>query len=148
MKTKKEIAAAKFLEGYNCAQSVLYSFCEELRIDENIALKAVCGLGAGMGRKEEVCGAVTGGIVVIGLKYGRGANDDRTATELTYTKTQVLMERFSEKHGTYVCRKLLKGCELTTEEGQQYFKDNDLLNKTCNLCVENVVEILENIMRD
>ncbi|MCX5804918.1 MAG: C-GCAxxG-C-C family protein [Proteobacteria bacterium] len=146
MKTKKEIAAAKFLEGYNCAQSVLYSFCDELGIDENIALKTACGFGAGMGRKEEVCGAVTGGIMVIGLKYGRGKNDDRTATELTYAKTRELMERFSEKHGTFICRKLLNGCELTTEEGQQYFKENDLLNTKCKLCVESVVDILEDIL--
>jgi C_GCAxxG_C_C family probable redox protein len=146
MKTKKEIAAAKFLEGYNCAQSVLYSFCDELMIDKNIALKIACGFGAGMGRKEEVCGAVTGGIMVIGLKYGRGKNDDRTATDLTYARTGELMERFSEKHGTFICRKLLNGCELTTEEGQQYFKENDLLKKTCKLCVESVVEILEGII--
>jgi C_GCAxxG_C_C family probable redox protein len=146
MKTKKDIAVAKFLEGYNCAQSVIYSFCEELRIDENIALKTACGFGAGMGRKEEVCGAVTGGIMVIGLKYGRGKNDDRTATELTYAKTSELMDRFSEKHGTFICRKLLKGCELTTEEGQQYFKENDLLNTKCKLCVESVVDILEDIL--
>ena len=146
MKTKSEIAVAKFLEGYNCAQSVLYSFCHELQIDENAALKTACGFGGGMGRKEEVCGAVTGGIMVIGSKYGRGKNDDRTTTELTYSKTRELMERFSEKHGTFICRKLLNGCELTTEEGQKHFKENDLLNRTCRLCVESVVQILECIV--
>ena len=104
-------------EGYNWAQSVFYSFCNDLQINENTALKIVCGFGAGMGRKEEVCGAVTGGIIVISAKYGIGKNDDRTATELTYAKTRELMERFSEKHGTFICRKLLSGCELTTEEG-------------------------------
>jgi C_GCAxxG_C_C family probable redox protein len=146
MRTKKEIATAKFLEGYNCAQSVLYSFCDEFQIDENTALKMSCGFGAGMGRQEEICGAVTDGIIVIGLKYGRGKNDDNPAKELTYAKTRELMKRFSEKHGTYVCRKLLNGCELTTEEGQKYFKENDLNNKTCKLCVESVVEILESII--
>jgi C_GCAxxG_C_C family probable redox protein len=144
--TKVELAVSKMTEGYNCAQSVFFSFCDDLQIDKNIALKMVTGLGAGMGRKEEVCGAVTGGIVVIGAKYGRGENEDRTATELTYRRTRDLMDKFAEKHGTFICRKLLHGCDLTTEEGRKYFKDKDLLNKACVPCVRTVVEILEHIM--
>ena len=125
---------------------MLYAFREESDLSEETALKIVCGLGAGMGRREEVCGAVTGGIIVVGAKYGRGENDDRTATELTYAKTRELMERFSQKHGTVICRKLLNGCELTTEEGQRQFKENDLLNKICVPCVQTVVEILDSLM--
>jgi C_GCAxxG_C_C family probable redox protein len=146
MKNRTEIAVCKFLEGYNCAQSVLYSFCEVLQFDRNTALKIACGFGAGMGRKEEVCGAVTGGIIVIGAKYGRGERDDRTATELTYKKTRELMDRFEKKHGTFICRKLLNGCELTTEEGQKHFKDNRLADTICRPCVRSVVEILDDIM--
>jgi C_GCAxxG_C_C family probable redox protein len=148
MKTRSEIAVTKFLEGYNCAQSVVYSFCEDIQLDEDTALKMACGFGAGMGRKGEVCGAVSGGIIVIGSKYGRGKNDDRSVTDLTYAKTRELMKRFSEKHGTVICRTLLNGCELTTEEGQKYFKENDLLNKTCRLCVKSAVEILEHVIYD
>jgi C_GCAxxG_C_C family probable redox protein len=125
---------------------MLYAFREESNLSEETALKIACGLGAGMGRKEEVCGAVTGGIIVVGAKYGRGKNDDRTALELTYAKTQELMNRFSEKHGSVICRKLLNGCELTTEEGQKRFKESDFLNKICVPCVQTVVEILESII--
>ena len=125
---------------------MLYAFREESGLSEETALKIACGLGAGMGRKEEVCGAVTGGIIVIGAKYGRGVNDDRTATEKTYAKTRELMDKFTKRHGTFICRKLLNGCELTTEEGQKQFKENDLLNKTCKPCVQSVVEILEGIV--
>jgi C_GCAxxG_C_C family probable redox protein len=125
---------------------VLYAFREESNLPEETALKIACGLGAGMGRKEEVCGAVTGGIIVIGAKYGRGANDDRTATDETYAKTRELMDQFAKRHDTFICRRLLNGCELTTEEGQKQFKENDLLNKTCKTCVQSVVEILEGIV--
>ncbi|MCX6089677.1 MAG: C-GCAxxG-C-C family protein [Candidatus Atribacteria bacterium] len=83
MKSRTEIAISKFLGGYNCAQSVFYSFCDDLQFDKNTALKLACGFGAGMGRKEEVCGAVTGGILVIGAKYGRDEKSDRTSTEAT-----------------------------------------------------------------
>ena len=147
MKSKSDIAVEKLLSGYNCAQSVFYSFCEDLHFDKNTALKMACGLGAGMGRKEEVCGAVTGGIVVIGAKYGRGEKDERTATESTYAKTRELMDRFAAENGAFICRRLLGGCELTTDEGQKQFKENDLLNKTCKACVRSAVGILESIMQ-
>jgi C_GCAxxG_C_C family probable redox protein len=146
MKTKSEIAVDKFLSGYNCAQAVFFSFCDELGIDKNTALKIACGFGGGMGRKGEVCGAVSGGILVIGAKYGRGENEDRTVTDFTYKKTRELMDLFAAKQGTFICRKLLDGCELTTEEGQNQFKENDLHNKICKLCVQSVVEILEEIL--
>ncbi len=124
---------------------MLYAFREESDLPEETALKIACGLGAGMGRKEEVCGAVTGGILVLGMQHGRGSKDDRSAMELTYTKTRELMDEFSKKHGTFICRKLLHGCELTTEEGQRHFKENDFLKKICTPCVQSVVEILESI---
>jgi len=147
MNNKVEIAVDKFMSGYNCAQSVFYSFCDDLHFDKETALKLACGFGGGMGRKEEVCGAVTGGIIVIGLKYGRSEKTDRTATEITYKKTRELMDGFAKKHGSYICRKLLNGCELTIEEGQKQFKENDLLNKICKPCVQSVVEILEPIIK-
>jgi C_GCAxxG_C_C family probable redox protein len=146
MKSKTEIAISKFLGGFNCAQSVLYSFCDDLQIDKNTALKLACGFGAGMGRKEEVCGAVTGGIMVIGAKYGRDEKGERASTETTYEKTRELMDCFAQKHGSFICRKLLEGCDLTTNEGQKQFKEKDLLNRTCAPCVKSVVEILEKLL--
>lgn len=143
---KSEQAVAKFVSGFNCAQSVLFVFCDDLGLDKNQALKISCGFGAGMGRKEEVCGAVSGGILVIGAKYGRGENDERQSTEVTYAKIRELMDRFSQQHGTYLCRRLLRGCELTTDEGQNIYLDNDYFNKVCKPCVKSVVEILETII--
>ena len=90
MNNKLDIAVAKFQEGFNCSQAVMYSFSDELQIEKEIALKLACGFGAGMGRKEEVCGAVTGGIIVIGCKYGRGEKDDPAATELTYRARKIV----------------------------------------------------------
>ncbi len=146
MNSKSEIALEKFREGYNCAQSVFYCFCDDLGFDKNTALKLATGFGGGMGRKEEVCGAVTGGIMALGAKYGRGEKDVHAATEGTYKKTRELMDRFAAKHGTFICRQLLGGCELTTEEGQKHYRENDLFHKVCKPCVESVVEILEEIM--
>jgi C_GCAxxG_C_C family probable redox protein len=112
-----------------------------------VALKIACGLGAGMGRKEEICGAVTGGILVLGMRHGRGSKDDRSATDLTYLQTKKLMEEFAKKHGTYICRQLLNGCELTAEEGQKIFKEKDMKNKVCVPCIQSVAGILEEIIK-
>jgi C_GCAxxG_C_C family probable redox protein len=146
MKSKSEIAVEKFLEGFSCAQSVLYSFCDDLHLEKNIALKIACGFGAGMGLKGEVCGAVTGGIIVLGIKYGRGEHDEQTAMYFTYTKTRELMTLFARKHGSYICKQLIHGLDLTSEEGQKQFMEKDLLNKSCKPCVQSVVEILENLV--
>jgi C_GCAxxG_C_C family probable redox protein len=146
MTPKTDIAFQKFASGFNCAQSVVFSFCNDLDLDENTALKLACGFGAGMGRKQEVCGAVSGGIMVIGMKYGQARADDRNAKEKTYTMTRELMKRFEQKHGSCSCKALLKGCELLTEDGQKEFKEKDLHNKVCKECVRSVVEILEKML--
>jgi C_GCAxxG_C_C family probable redox protein len=143
---RTEVAVEKFCEGYNCAQAVFYSFCDYLSFDKDTALKLSCGFGAGMSRKEEVCGAVSGGIMVIGMMYGRGKNQDRSLTEQTYLRTQELMDKFTERHGTFICRALLEDCDLTTLEGQKEFKEKDLLKKVCKKCVKNAVEIIEDII--
>ncbi len=145
MGTPLDMALAKFAEGYNCSQSVLHAHCDELGLDRNTALRLACGLGAGMGRKGEVCGAVSGGVLVLGLRHGRGENDGRSATDTTYAKVRELMDRFQQRHGTVRCRELLGGCDLATPEGQKAFKEKDLFQRVCMPCVETVVRILEEI---
>jgi C_GCAxxG_C_C family probable redox protein len=140
MKTKTEIATEKFLSGYNCAQSVLFAFAPELGLDADMALKLSNGFGAGMARHGEVCGAVSGGIMALGLKYGRGARQDRSATEQTYQKVLELMSRFEKQHGSCLCRELLNGCDLRTAQGQAHFKEQDLLHNKCVGCVQTVVK--------
>jgi C_GCAxxG_C_C family probable redox protein len=145
MNTKRDAAVAKFIEGYNCAQSVLWAQCVDAQIDGDVALRLACGFGAGMARKQEVCGAVTGGILALGLLHGRGGNDDASATERCYAKTRELMERFRERHGTILCRELLHGCELATPEGRAAFTENDLKTCVCIPCVETVMTILDDL---
>ena len=60
-----EKAVGKFKEGFNCAQSVLYSYADELGLPDDLAMKIATGFGGGMGRTQEVCGAVTGALMVI-----------------------------------------------------------------------------------
>ena len=146
MKTKSEIAAEKMTEGFNCTQAIFYAHCDALQFEKDLALKIASGFGGGMGRKGEVCGAVSGGIIVLGFKYGNIQKEDHSAKERVYAKTRELMDQFQKRHGTYICRDLLKGCDLTTLKGYNDFKEKDLFNRTCKPCVESVVEILDKIM--
>jgi len=146
METHAEIAEAKFREGYNCAQSILFSFCEKLGLDTEAALKLSCGLGAGMGRQGEVCGAVSGGIVVLGLKFGRGKSDTSAETDLTYSKIREFMNLFFAKHRSCICRELLNGCDLRTPEGQSYYINNEYFNLICRPCVRDAAALVEHMI--
>jgi len=146
MSIRSDLAVQKLLAGYNCAQSTLYPSCDDLGLDRDTALNPSCGFGAGMGRRQEVCGAVTGGILALGLRHGRGEGQDKTPTEETYRKVRELTAQFESARGSCICRTLLQGCDLNTPAGQQSFKQNDLLNKTCKRCVQTAVETLETLL--
>lgn len=142
--SKQIKAVNRFNAGFNCAQSVLSPFAEEMDIDKNTILIMTQGFGAGMGRLQETCGAVTGAYMVLGLKYGGSIPDDNR-NEKTIGKIQEFTHRFKEKHSVTTCRELLN-CDLKTDEGQQYFSDNSLHDTVCSKCVSNAVEILEELI--
>lgn len=145
MTAKMDIAAEKFAAGYNCAQSVVYAFCDELGLNKDLALKLATGFGGGMGHQQEVCGAVTGGILILGAKHGRGENAPRSVSDATYAKTRELFARFYELHGACLCRDLLPGCDLNTPAGQQKFKEQNLRETICKHCVRDAVRIVEEL---
>jgi C_GCAxxG_C_C family probable redox protein len=146
MGQKSEFAVRAFQEGCNCAQSVLHPFCVDLGLDPGLGLKVASGFGGGMGRTGEVCGAVSGAILAIGLRYGGREKGDRVALEGVCGKTRELILQFKRRHGTVLCRELLHGCDLSTEEGHKVFMERDLRNKTCRPCVETAVALLEELL--
>lgn len=104
--TKTEKAETLFRSGCNCAQAVFAAFADGFGLDEELAKRVSCGLGGGVGRLREVCGAVTGATLVLGLRHG----SDRTAT---YPAVQDFCSRFKAETGSLVCRELLSGTGAT-----------------------------------
>ncbi len=145
--THAEKAVEKFKSGFNCSQSVLYSHAQELHLDPDTALRIANGFGAGMGRKQEVCGAVSGGVMVLGLLYGRGEHDGRERHENTYSLVQKLFDAFIKKYGTVNCKQLLSGCSLLTEEGRRRFHDGGLHEK-CHEYAAAVCDILDGLREE
>lgn len=103
----QERAEALFLEGYNCAQAVFAAYSEELGMDFETALKLSSSFGGGMGRLREVCGAVSGMLMVVGLKYGYSDPKDKKAKADHYALVQKLAKKFEEQNGSILCRELL-----------------------------------------
>ena len=103
-----EKAAELFLQGYNCAQAVAVAFCDVTGLSEHQAAKLASSFGGGMGRMREVCGAVSGMLLVAGMLYGYGTPGDDVSKKRHYTLVQQLAGSFREQTGSIVCREILK----------------------------------------
>lgn len=104
--TNEEKSEQLFLSGLNCAQSVFCAFAEGFGMDLETAKKVSCGLGGGVGRLREVCGAVTGATLVLGMRHGPDKAE-------VYPKVQEFCARFKDECGSIVCRELTAGTGAT-----------------------------------
>ncbi len=104
-------AEALFRQGFNCAQSMVAAFADELGLDRETALRLASSFGGGMGRLRETCGALTGLFMIAGLACGYADPGDAAAKAAHYRLIQSLAERFREAHGSLLCRDLLADVE-------------------------------------
>ena len=101
-------AAELFLEGRSCSQAVVLAFKDLTGLDDHFAAKMAASFGGGMGRMREVCGAVSGMLLVAGLLYGYETPGDDVSKKAHYTRVQELSGAFREQVGSIVCREILK----------------------------------------
>ena len=124
---------------------MLSSFGEELGLERELALRVAGAFGGGMARMGETCGAVTGALMAIGLKYGMTQAKDEAAREKTYKLAQEFAKRFKDRHNSLVCRELL-GYDLSTSEGRKAAHDKGLFTTLCPQLVRDAVEILDQML--
>jgi C_GCAxxG_C_C family probable redox protein len=141
MSSRSDAASECHMKGFNCAQAVFSAFASEVGVSEEDALRIAAGFGGGMGRQQEVCGAVTGALMVIGCKLGSSAVD-LAAKERTYAQVNEFSGEFRRLHGSLLCRDLLN-CDISTVEGRQQFEERQLSAKVCQGCVQDACRILE-----
>ena len=142
MKSKVDCATDRFKEGFNCAQAVFATYAPSLGIKEDDALRISTGFGAGMGRQQEVCGAVTGALMVISSKHGMTDASDTVAKETTYAHVKDFTMRFLQLHGSISCHELL-ACDINTEEGMKDYNERKLSATVCLPCVQDACKIIE-----
>lgn len=132
-----EEAVQLFEEGYMCSQAVLAVFCEEFGLSREQAFKISISFGGGM-RKGEICGACTGAIMALGLKYG----ENKSKSDEMCVK---FLDSFEKENGSYICRDLL-GCDIRTEEGVEFAVDNNLFKEICPKMVESATLIAKELL--
>lgn len=144
--THTELALKLFGEKFHCSQAVLAAFAPELGLTEDQALRLGACFGTGM-RRGEVCGACTGTLMVLGMKYGQCDAADLDSRMRTNAVTDGFLARFAEVNGSYLCNDLLD-CDVRTPQGVQHALDNRLFVDFCPKMVESAVKITEEIIAE
>lgn len=103
-----ELAAENFLRGYNCSQAVVVAFCDVTGMKPEYAARLSSSFGGGVGRMREICGAVSGMLLVAGLLYGYDVPGDDESKRAHYKLVQELAGKFREQEHSIICREILK----------------------------------------
>lgn len=144
MTTHSTRALEFFTGGYNCAQSVIMAYAEEYSVSLHHAAKLAAGFGGGIGRKQYTCGAVTGGVMVLGsMLFDEKAPEE--SKKQVYDKVRVFMDSFEKTHTCSDCKGLL-GVDLSTPEGVDKAKQNNLSRLVCDALITDVCQMLDAVI--
>ena len=142
-----DTALDMFSQMFNCSESVLAGLAAEFGLDCPCVPRIATAFGGGMAGQGETCGALTGAMMALGLKYGRERGDDNDSKAVTYGKVRQLFAAFEKEFGTCVCFDLI-GIDLTTPEGLQQAKDAGLHQRICPKYVEFCARQAAQLMTD
>ena len=145
-----DLAVACFKEGYNCSQAVFSTYAPTLGpalgLDRETALRVAAPFGGGMGRTGETCGAASGALMVMGLRYGQATAEDKDAKEKTYKLAAEFLSRFAARNdGCVKCRELL-GYDVGDPEDRQAAREQGLFETRCPKFVRDAAEIVEQLL--
>ncbi len=141
-----ESATEQFLDGYRCSQAVLEAYAEEFDLNPEFVRKLTLGLAGGSGVGGE-CGAISGGYLVISLKYGFTHTGDPENMKILMDKNKEFIKKFKSIHGEIDCPKLI-GLDVFSKEGSKKFNGENIKEKICIKFVEDTIKILEKILED
>jgi C_GCAxxG_C_C family probable redox protein len=143
--TKEDDALASFMGGFTCSSAIFSTFSKEMGLDPSVAKKVACGFGAGISKTGNICGAVSGAVLVIGLKYGKESTDDTEATDRTRALVREFIKEFTEKNGSVNCTELL-GFNLHDPGEYTQARESGLFISKCPELVRDAVIILEKLL--
>ena len=143
--TKADEAVALFQQGFTCSQAVLSVFADDFGLDRDLALRISQGFGAGIAYRGDMCGALAGAIMVIGLRYGRIRADDTAAKEKTYAVVNEFLREFETSHGSVTCTRLL-GYNLSDPQQVAEVKKSKVVMARCPALVRDAVRLVEKVV--
>ena len=144
MSEAADAALGHFAAGYNCGQSVLMALCGPLGLEAATAARLATGFGVGMARGD-VCGALSGAVMALGLYGGGGGRDGAAAKAATYARAREFCDLFQELHGGLACRDLI-GLDPSTPEGLEQARRERRFHSVCLPLVRDAVTIVQKIM--
>lgn len=135
-----------FQAGHSCSQAIFSTYARDMGVDAELTMRVSSGFGGGMARTGNLCGAVTGAVMVIGLNRGSSLTDEQSK-DRNYAVVRAFLQKFGERNGSLSCRDLL-GYDVGTEEGRRQIKERQLAKTICPRLVRDAAEILEEILAD
>jgi len=140
-----EHALELFTQRFNCSQAIFVAFRQKDRLDEEAALKLATVFGAGVACTGGTCGAVSGGLLAISMKHGRGDLGSVDAKNKTYQLGRQLMDEFAQRNGSCVCAELL-GMNIGIPENMAKAQAAKLFETKCYQLVKSAAEILNRVL--
>ena len=143
--SRAEEAKKQFEKGFSCAPAVLSTYSEQLGLGKALALKIACGFGGGIGRMGRTCGAVTGAVMVIGLKNGQVDLADEESRQKTHELIKKFIDKFTALHGSIECRELI-GYDLSKSSDLESARESGVFQNKCPSFVYDSARILEDVL--
>ncbi len=144
--SKAKEAKKQFEKGFSCAPAVFSTYSEQFGLEKELALKIACGFGGGIGRMGRSCGAVTGAVMVIGLKHGQADVADEESRQKTHKLAKELINGFTAVHGSIECRELI-GYDLSNSDELKSARESGVIQNKCPRFVYDAARILEDVLQ-
>ncbi|MCE5175384.1 MAG: C-GCAxxG-C-C family protein [Bacteroidales bacterium] len=142
VKARIEQAVENFKNGYNCAQSVALAYADLFPVEVETIKQISAPFGGGMGRLREVCGAVTGAFMILGLEHPVTIPNDKPSKAANYTSVQRVGLQFKDQMGSYICADLLKIGRHPENPNPEDRNAEYYAKRSCAYCVAVAAEIL------
>ncbi len=126
MKNAKAFAA----EGFLCSEAVLLALSKTIGVENNIIPRIATGFGGGIGRHGEICGALSGAIMGLGLHFGRDHPSETAEDQSPYDYSHVIVNHFITRFGYIRCKDIL-GLDISCEEGVNQYRQDKLWETKC-----------------
>jgi C_GCAxxG_C_C family probable redox protein len=143
MQNPIQTAHDRFTQGFNCSQSVFCAFASKLGITDESALMLASPFGGGVAHQGQVCGAVTGALMALGLGRGSATVEEK---DETYRLAEDFIQRFQERHGSILCRELIDH-DISTLAGLQSAREEKVFNTICPGLVKDATEIVAEFLK-
>ena len=126
----------------SCSQAIFATYGEHLglgKVDFKTGMEIASAFSGGIAATGNICGALTGALMALGLKYG--SDPDPYKINVVSRK---LLDEFALLNGTTICRELINHDLLTQEDMKNAFETGAFNN--CGKYVEDVSKILDKML--